>query len=387
MLLGAIIHAGVPVDALASELAKLNVPGVALSAAPSERNGVHGIHVVVKQDASVRKARTVDELVSIIDSSPLAAAVKERSTAVLRRLDQAEAIAHGVEIGQTHLHELGEMDTLYDVAGAVIGLDMLGVEKLYCSPLPTGSGTVKTAHGVLPVPSPATAALFAIAGAPTTPPPGNIPDSGEMVTPTGAAIVTTLAELRQPRMSVERVGYGLGTRNPKGYPNVVAIWLGDKADEAGDAGMSLLDTNLDDISAEVLGYTQERLFALGARDVWFTPIQMKKNRPATMLSALVPSNLEQVAANLILRETTSLGVRVRPITRYEAGREYVRFVSSLGEVGVKIKSIDGAPVSVSAEYEDCRRIALDTGRPLQDVIRVIEAEAWARRLLEGTQPK
>ena len=270
---------------------------------------------------------------------------------------------------------LGELDTLVDVVGSVVGLDLLGVERLYASPLPSGSGLTKSAHGILPIPAPATAALCAIARAPVVPPPGGADDAGEMVTPTGAAILTTLATFRQPSMNLERVGYGLGSRESRHYPNVLALWLGEETGVAYTTDLTMIETNVDDMSGELLAYVQERLFELGARDVWFTPIQMKKNRPATMISAIVPSDLEPRAISLVLKETSTLGVRVRPLARYEAYRESIQIDTSLGRVAVKVKRLEGKRVGVSPEYEDCRRLALERGLPLQDVYRTVRREA------------
>ena len=200
-------------------------------------------------------------------------------------------------------------------------------------------------------------------------------NTGEMVTPTGAAIITTLATFQQPRLNLERVGYGLGSRQSSQYPNALALWLGEEDDVSYSTGLKLIETNIDDMSGELLGYAQERLFELGARDVWFTPIQMKKNRPATMLSAIVSSDLEQEALRLVVRETSTLGVRVRPLTRYEVERESVETDTTLGRVQVKVKRLDGKNVAVSPEYEACRRVALERNLPLQEVYRTVQREA------------
>ena len=197
--------------------------------------------------------------------------------------------------------------------------------------------------------------------------------------------MTTLAVFSQPSLNVEKTGYGLGTRNSDAYPNVLALWIGEEIDAPPIANLSLLETNIDDTTPEVLAYTQERLFEIGARDVWFTPIQMKKNRPATMLSALVPMDLENKAARLILRETSTLGVRVRPVSRYEADRKIVTVTTSLGEVSVKVKIMDGASVAVAPEYDDCRKIAIDKDLPLQEVLQIVHQEA-AKVLLPPDSP-
>ena len=196
-----------------------------------------------------------------------------------------------------------------------------------------------------------------------------------MVTPTGAGIITTLAEFRQPRMAMRVQGYGLGSRNPEEYPNVLGLWVGETEQPGKTGGLSLLETNLDDSTGEVLGYVQERLFGIGARDVWFAPIQMKKNRPATMLCAIVDDSRERQAADLIMRETTTLGVRVRPIERYEAVRETRTIETELGAAGVKLKILNGETVAVSPEYEDCRRIAAQSGLPLSEVFRIVQRTA------------
>ena len=375
MVLGALVDAGVSVDGLREALGRLPVQGFTLSCERARRGGVAGTRVTVDLDAEGRRSRRIPEFIEIVEESGLEPRVVERSCAVFRRLGEAESSVHGMPTDETVLHELGTLDTLVDVVGAMAGLEMLGVDQVYASPLPSGSGMVDSGHGKLPVPAPATAALFALARAPVVPPPSSASDAGEMVTPTGAAIITSLATFRQPPLKLERVGYGLGSRDPSHYPNVLALWVGEEEGASVIANLALIETNIDDMSGEMLGYVQERLFDLGARDVWFSPIQMKKNRPGTLLSALVPVDLESRAVDLVLIETSTLGVRVRPVTRYEADRESVEVPTSLGTVAVKIKLLDGRRVGVSPEYEACRRIAREKGLPLQEVYRVVEREA------------
>ena len=372
MLLGAIVDAGVPLDELRSRLDALAFDGFTISARRDRRGGVEGILVSVDAGSSPR-FDTVAELVEAVSVSDLGQSVTARARAILERLGEAEAAVHGDE--RAHLHELGSADTLIDVVGAVIGFEILGVDRLYSSPLPTGSGVFRSEHGLLPAPSPATSTLLAMAGAPTVPPPDGAVDAGEMVTPTGAAIVTTLAEFRQPPMTVMKAGYGLGSRDPSGYPNVVALRVGEAVETPGVSTLSLVETNIDDMSAEAFPYVSERLFELGARDVWITPINMKKGRSAVTLSALVAPGIESQAIDLVLRETTTLGVRVSPVYRYEAERESLAVGTSIGEVSVKVKRLEGRYVSLSPEYEDCRRIARETGLPILDVYRIVEAEA------------
>ncbi len=375
MLLGAIIDAGVPVRDLNAAITALGVRDVRIVGRPGKRGGVHGTHATVEIDPASDRAYTLEDFVRITEASSLSSSVREKSCAVFDRIRQAEEQVHRLTDDDLHLGELGSLDTLVDVVCTVVGLELLDISRLYSSPLPSGSGIVKTSHGMLPVPAPATSALLGIANAPMVPPPNDSPNAGEMVTPTGAAIVTTLATFDQPTLRMESTGYGLGTRDPGAYPNVLALRIGQEAVGSSTTTLSLLETNIDDSTPEVLAYTQERLFQLGARDVWFTPIQMKKNRPATMLSALVSPDLEDEAARLILRETSTLGVRVRPVSRYEAEREIVTVTTSLGTVAVKVKLLDGKSVSVAPEYEDCRQIAMDRDVPLQDVLRIVRQEA------------
>ncbi len=379
MLLGAIVDAGVPIDDLRAALGGLEFGGFSISARRDRRGGVEGTLVSVDPGASPR-FDTISGLIEAVDASGLGQPAKSRARLVLERLGGAEASIHGDE--EAHLHELGSADTLIDVVGAVLGFEMLGIERLYSSPLPTGSGVFRSEHGPLPAPSPATTALLAMAGAPTVPPPGGASAAGEMVTPTGAAIVTALAEFRQPAMTVSQSGYGLGSRDPGGYPNVVALRVGEVAGTPGATTLSLVETNIDDMNPEAFPYVSERLFELGARDVWLTPINMKKGRAGVMLSALVDPGIERQAVDLVLRETTTLGVRVSPVSRYEAERESITVKTSVGELSVKIKRLGGRNVSLSPEYEDCRRIARTTGLPILDVYRIVESEASDRLMTD-----
>ena len=384
MVLGAVLDAGVALKDINDALAKLDAGGLRLSRSSGQRGGVTGTQVTVHTgDGPSQRSWDFQRFMDMTRRSDLSPSVIERSCTVFQRLAEAESTVHRTASnGPSHLEELGDLDTLADVVGGVAGLDLLGVDRLYSSSLPSGAGVTASEHGKLPALAPATAALLAMARAPVVAPPGNAPDAGEMVTPTGAAIVTTLATFRQPAMNLETIGYGLGSRGSSHYPNVLALWLGSETDTFSTTDLVLVETNIDDMSAELLAYVQERLFEMGARDVWFTPIQMKKSRPGTMLSALLPADLESRAATLVLRETTTLGVRVRPVSRYEAEREVVQVETSLGAVAVKVKRLDGVGVAVSPEYEDCRRIADEQGTPLQEVYRVVQNEA-SEKLLSG----
>ena len=379
MLLGAIVDAGVPIDDLRAALGGLEFGGFTISASRDRRGGVEGTLVSVDPGSSPR-FDTVSGLIEAVDASGLGQFARSKSRMVLERLGEAEASVHRGE--EVHLHELGSADTLIDVVGAVLGFEMLGIERLYSSPLPTGSGVFRSEHGPLPAPSPATTAMLAMAGAPTVPPPGGAATAGEMVTPTGAAIVTTLAEFGQPAMTVTQAGYGLGSRDPSGYPNVVALRVGESAEAPGATTLSLVETNIDDMNPEAFPYVSERLFELGARDVWLTPINMKKGRAGAKLSALVDLGIERQAVDLVLRETSTLGVRVSPVDRYEAGRESITVETSIGALSVKVKRLGDRNVSLSPEYEDCRRIARETGLPILEVYRIVESDAASQLLTD-----
>lgn len=378
MILGALLDVGLQLDDLQESLGCLDVSGYSLKAQRAQRGGLEGTHLVVELDERGRKTHTIQGFVDIVEASGLSDNVVRQSRDVFIRIAEAEARVHGAKPGETHLHELGTLDTLVDVVGSVVGMEMLGVKQVYCSPFPSGSGVVRSEHGLLPVPAPATAALFAMANAPVAAPPNNAHNTGEMVTPTGAAILTTLSTFEHPRLNVGRIGYGLGTREAQQYPNALALWLGTELAARYSTGAKLIETNIDDMSGEMLGYVQERLFEAGARDVWFTPIQMKKNRPATMLSVIVSADREAEAVDVVMRQTTTLGVRVRPLERVEAEREIVRIETSVGNVSVKLKRLNGSVVAVAPEYEDARLRALEHDLPLPDVFSRIQHEAESR---------
>ena len=375
MILGALLDAGLALNDLQGALANLKVDGYSLSAQRAKRGGLEGTHMVVELDDSGRRTHTIQNFVDTVEASGLSDNVIRQSRAVFLRIAEAEARVHGTEPGETHLHELGTLDTLVDVVGSIAGLEMLGVERVYCSAFPSGSGVVRSEHGLLPVPAPATAALFEMANAPVAAAPNNAHNTGEMVTPTGAAILTTIADFEHPRLNVSRIAYGLGTRDSQQYPNALALWIGTEQAEEYSAGVKLIETNIDDMSGEMLGYVQERLFDMGARDVWFTPIQMKKNRPATMLSVIVSAENESETVDLVMRETSTLGVRVRRLERIEAERDVVQVETSLGKVAVKLKRLNGVVVSIAPEYEDARARALEHSLSLQEVFSRIQREA------------
>jgi uncharacterized protein (TIGR00299 family) protein len=372
MLLGALLDAGVALDALQVELTKLDIGGYELRADKARRAGLAATQADVALDQSAAQPhRRLNDILALLKASRLPAVDKKKGLLVFRRLAEAEAGVHGATPETVDFHEVGAVDALVDVMGTVAGLRLLGVDELYCSALPAGGGTVEGSHGLLPVPAPAALELLARAGAPLAEAAG---EDVELVTPTGAAIVTSLARFERPAMRVSCVGYGAGRRDPAGRPNVLRLWLGEKL-AAGRAATLLLETNIDDMNPELFPYVQERLFGAGAADVWFVPIQMKKNRPGTLLSVLCPREREDAVVRLLLHETSTLGVRVSEVRRHEARRENLTFESSLGPAAVKVKRLEDEPPRVSPEYEDCRRLARKTGLPLEEVYRLVAREA------------
>lgn len=372
MLLGALVDCGLPIERLRRELRKLNLKGYKVRAGSAKRDIITGTKVTVVADER-RVHRALSDIVELIERSDLSHKARERSVSIFTRLAEAEAKVHRVPVDRVRFHEVGAVDAIVDVVGTAIGLELLGIETLYSSPLPSGSGIVECAHGTIPIPAPATLELIASAGAPIRPTPCR---DAELVTPTGAAIVITLASFECPTMTLQAVGYGIGSRELDGIPNVLPLWLGESRQEQND--LLLLETNIDDMSPELCGYAMERLFQRGALDVWFTPIQMKKNRPAVMLSVLAHPESQGTIVETILQETSTMGLRVQTVARHYAAREIVRFKCSLGMVSIKLKRLEGKVAGLSPEYEDCRRIALKRGLPLPEVYRIVSAEAHDR---------
>ena len=382
MLLGALVDLGLPLEDLSRGLAKLGIDGYRLEAKEDTRCEVRGTHLKVMVENTTRY--TPRFLLETVAGSGLSDSVKNPACRVLTALWRAESRVHGEPEEALELEELGSVDTLVDVVGTAIGLHQLEVDHVYASPLVLGSATPPRRSGGYSNPAPATLELVAAAKAPVFPDHAMYRYAGELTTPTGAALITTLATFDRPALTIDRIGVGLGSKNLEEFPNVLRVWMGQAVDQipaSKQSGTVLLETNLDDVPGVVLGYTQERLFAMGALDVWCAPIQMKKNRPATILSALVPQELEGKAVELILRETPTLGVRTRPVERHVVDRQSVNIDTDLGRISVKVKSLEGVAVSAAPEPDECRRIALETGIPFQEVYQRTMEEA--RRQLVG----
>jgi uncharacterized protein (TIGR00299 family) protein len=371
MILGALVALGVDSDELRRRLELLEIPGFTLKFEKVDRCGISSIHARVNTSETAIH-RHLSDIRQIIEGSQLSDSVKLRSMAIFQRLAEAEASVHGIPPESVHFHEVGALDAIVDIVGACIGFDLLGVEEFVSSPINVGSGFVEMAHGRYPVPPPAVAEL--LQGTPFY-----ASDAGvELTTPTGAAIVTTFATRYEPipHMTLEATGYGAGTRDFNGPPNVLRLLLGETAAERGTLPqVTLIEANIDDASPQVLGHVLDRALELGARDCWFTPIQMKKNRPAVMLSVLCDQEIRESLTRMIFEETTTIGLRVQEVEREILEREIHRVDTRFGAIDMKIAMLDGREINALPEYEQARELAVRSGVPLRAVTDAALA-AW-----------
>jgi len=370
MILGALLDAGLPEATLRERLAALRLDGFELRVQHVRKHAFSAtkVDVLVADDVPERHLADIERLVRQGD---LPAAIEEKALGILRRLAQVEADIHGATLDEVHLHELGGVDTIVDVVGALSGLDALGIERLYASPLPLGRGFTRGAHGRIPLPAPATVALLK-----------DVPVVGselevELVTPTGAALLASLVEAfgPMPAMTLRAVGYGAGARDLP-IPNVLRLLIGEQAPlgEAVAETLAVLETNVDDLNPEIYDYVMARLFGAGALDVFLSPIQMKKNRPATLLRVICQPGDAQALAAILFAETSTLGVRQQTVARYALPRAMLSVETPYGPVRVKVARWAGGR-KASPEYEDCRRLAELHGVPLRQVYRAAEGAA------------
>jgi uncharacterized protein (TIGR00299 family) protein len=381
IFLGCLVDAGWPLSSLHDTADSLNLPDGSwrIHAESVMQGGLRAtrIHVEVSEQSTERHLADVQE---IIEAANLPAEVKHRACAVFARLAAAEAHIHGTTPDAVHFHEVGALDAIIDIVGVCAGLHELAIDSLCASALPLGPGWTSSMHGRIPLPAPATLELLAAAGAPTVAAPG----PGELVTPTGAALLAELAEFRRPAMRLRRIGYGAGQK-VFDWPNVARLWLGEetteatrKTDRAASDALVIIETNIDDMSPELYEPVQRRLFDGGALDVWTTAIAMKKGRPGTKLSVLAAEADEHALASLLLRETTTLGVRVYPVRRHIAEREMETVATAYGPVRVKLKRLGGQIVGAKPEFEDCRRLAAASAAPLPTVYAAAQSAASSR---------
>ncbi|HEV7374789.1 MAG TPA: nickel pincer cofactor biosynthesis protein LarC [Pyrinomonadaceae bacterium] len=364
MILGALVGVGVDPQALLEHLSLLNVSGYEIDFETVDRSGISATRAHVRT-AHEHAHRHLGDILKIINESRLSASVKERAARIFTRLGEVEAKIHNVAVERIHFHEVGALDAIIDVVGACIGFELLGIERFVCSELHVGSGMVEMAHGRFPIPPPAVAELLKDA------PVYSSDIKGELVTPTGAAIISAVCQEfgPLPKIKIERTGYGAGTREYQNFPNVLRLMIGDDATgvASGDERLIVVETNIDDMSPQIYGYVMEQAFALGALDCYFTPVQMKKNRPGVLVSILCrPSELDAMC-ELLLAETTTLGVRFYEVLRRALARETVSVETEFGPIDVKVARLNGRVVKAMPEYEQCRAAAQTANVALQVV--------------------
>ncbi len=366
MLLGALIHAGLDRELLLSELEKLQLDGLQLKLETRMHNGISAVKVEVDSSRK-QQLRTLPAIVDLLEKSRIDDDIVEKALLVFQALARAEAKVHNIDMDRVHFHEVGALDTIVDIVGTVVGLRSFGVSKLLCSPLPAGRGFISCAHGLLPNPAPATCELLT-----------NVPVYGvdlekELVTPTGAAIVATLADgfCQMPPLSISCVGYGAGSHKlDNGQPNLLRLIIGKELDVAEEQRVEVIETNLDDFSPEGFPYLFERLFSGGALDVSITPIQMKKGRPGFTLQVISGPARAFELKRIILEETSAIGLRFRTEQRQTLKRSIVEVPTQWGEI--KAKKVD-TPLGavIHPEYEECRRIAVNHQVPLREVYNAV----------------
>jgi uncharacterized protein (TIGR00299 family) protein len=368
MVLGALVDAGCELAQMETQLRRIPISGWTISAEKISRKGLAATRVRV-ECAEQHHHRSLSTILKLIQDAGLSEAVTNRASRIFQRLGEAEAHVHGAPIEKIHFHEVGAVDAIVDIVAAAIGFEMLGIDEFACSPLNVGGGRVETQHGTLPVPAPATALL--LRDAPTY-------SSGimrELVTPTGAAIASTVASHfgAQPAMKVRAIGYGAGAADLKEQANVLRLMLGEgtsihRAAEAWNETAVVLETNLDDMNPQLLGNFVDRAFEAGALDVFFTPVQMKKNRPGQLVTVLCSLEKSDSLTDLIFRETTTLGVRRSNVQRRTLCRESIAVETKLGRASVKIARLNGQILNAVPEYDDCEKIAATHSMPLKQVM-------------------
>jgi uncharacterized protein (TIGR00299 family) protein len=387
MIMGALVDAGVPFEALREELAKLRLPGYTLERREVMKGAFRAtkvdVHVHAHQDGGHphqqeehhHPDRNLGVILELIAASGLDASVKEKAGRIFTRLAQAEARVHGTTVDQVHFHDVGAVDAIVDVVGACVGLHLLGVDTVHCSALPVGGGFVTGAHGRMPIPGPGTAEL--LKGFPVV-------DTGvrrELVTPTGAAILTTLSASAgsMPAMTVEAVGYGAGTMDLE-TPNLVRVFLGQATGPAGRETIVQVETTVDDMQPQLWEAVMERLFESGALDVYLTPVTMKKSRPGIVLTALCAPDRVTELSRVLFEESPTIGVRWTAYQRERLDRETVTLASAYGPMSFKVSRLAGRVVTVTPEFAEVRRIAKEKGLPAREVLD--QARADGRRLLQ-----
>src|SRR6266540_2781487 len=367
MILGAMVAAGVDPSALKDQLSLLDIPGFTIEFEKVDRSGISATYASV-ETRDEHQHRHLKDILRIIEESHLSGSVKTRASLIFSRLAAAEAQVHNQSIAQVHFHEVGALDAIVDVVGAAICFDLLAIDHFTCSPLHVGSGMVEMEHGRFPVPPPAVVELLRNASVYAT------DIKGELVTPTGAAIITSVCKEfgPLPRMELEKSGYGAGSRQYERFPNVLRVLIGEEqSNDALSERLWMIETNVDDMSPQIFSHVMERAFELGALDCYFTPVHMKRNRPAVLLSILCRGAERESLSRMLFVETTTLGVRSYEVHRRALERRIVRVQTQYGPIDVKVARLNGNVTNEMPEYEQCRTAALNANVPL----RVVEEAA------------
>jgi len=371
MMLGLLVDLGVDLNLIETELAKLPVSGHKLKQSLEKRHSIGGTRVeVVCEDH--QPARTWSEIDTMLAESSLAEPVRNRARSIFRALGEAEAKVHQVSLDEVHFHEVGAVDAIVDIVGSAIGLHLLGVDEIICSPLPLSSGMIRGSHGAMPLPAPAT--LQILQGKPVR----NADCDRELVTPTGAAIATEIARFgNMPELTIERIGYGVGGWDLEDRPNLLRGIIGTEntADGFEQDTVTVIETHIDDSSPEWLGALSERLLSAGALDVGLTPLQMKKNRPGTCLTVMAPPQQANPLAQMILRESTAIGVRMHETRRMKLRREPATVQTAFGEAAVKLIYEGKELLRITPEHDSCLELAEACNRPMPEIHRIITTAA------------
>lgn len=369
MILGAMVAAGVDPNALREQLLRLNVDGFNINFETVDRSGLSATYARV-ETAHEHKHRHLSDIKKIIEGSGVSDTTKKLAIRIFTRLAEAEARVHNEPVDHVHFHEVGALDAIVDIVGAAICFDLLKIDRFVCSPLHVGSGTIQMAHGRFPVPPPAVVEL--LKGVPFY----STEIQGELLTPTGAAIITTVCHEFGPipQMKTDVTGYGAGTRQYKDFPNVLRVMLGEtEVNGTTDERLWMIETNIDDMSPQLLGHVMDRAFEHGALDCYFTPVQMKKNRPGVLLSVLCETDKKESLLNLLFTETTTLGVRSYDVTRRALRRSMTRVETQYGPIDVKVAHLNGRIVNEMPEFEQVRTAATKAGVPLKVVEDAVRA--------------
>lgn len=373
MILGSLIDLGLDIEYLKNEFKKINISGYEINAEKIKKRDISCIKVNITVKDK-QKHRSLKEINALIDKSELNPEVKKKSKDIFLKLAKAESKVHNIDIDKIHFHEIGAIDSILDIIGAVIGLDKLNLKKIYCSTIPVGRGFVKSAHGKLPIPAPATSEL--LKGIPTY----STKVEGELVTPTGAAIISSLTESfgEMPLIQIEKIGYGAG-KSDFDHPNLLRIFVGESLENYDTDVVNVIEVNIDDMNPEYYEVVFEKLLKNGALDVYLTNIQMKKNRPGIKLSIITPLEITNQLTDIIFNETTTFGIRIYKTHRKKLFVEKVKVKTKYGEITIKIGKTKDEIKLISPEYEDCKKLAQENNVSLKEIYELAKLSYFSKK--------